>query len=64
MIDRIRREPVLVTGLIQAALVLAVSFGLDLSNEQTAGILAVAAALLALVARSRVTPVSTPSGDA
>ena len=64
MIDRIRREPVLVTGLIQAALVLAVSFGLDLSTEQTAGILAVTAALLALVTRSQVTPTSTPSGDA
>ena len=59
MIDRIRNEPALVAGLIQAALGLAVAFGLDLTAEQTAGILAATGAALALFVRSSVTP--TPS---
>lgn len=56
MLDKIRNEPVLITGLVQAALALAVTFGLGVSEEQVGAILAVTAAVLALVARSRVTP--------
>lgn len=59
--DRIRTEPVLVTGVVQAALVLAASFGLNLSPEQTGAILAATTALLAFVARSKVIPVSKAS---
>ena len=57
MIDRIRREPALVAGLVQAVLALLVAFGLDLTGEQTASILAVTAALLAVLTRAQVTPV-------
>ena len=56
MIDRIRREPVLATALVQAVLTLVVAFGLDLSPEQIGAVLAVTAAVLGLVARSQVTP--------
>ena len=57
MIERIRNEPVLVTGAVQALLGLLLAFGLDLTNEQTASIMVATAALLAFVARSKVTPV-------
>lgn len=50
------REPAMVVGFIQAILVLAVTFGLALTQEQTAAILAVAAIGLALITRSQVTP--------
>lgn len=56
MIDRIKNEPALVLGLVQAILALVVAFGFDLTGEQTACILAVTAAILGLVVRSRVTP--------
>ena len=51
------REPALVLGAVQAVLALVVAFGLDLSAEQVAGILAVSAAALAIVVRIKVTPV-------
>jgi hypothetical protein len=57
MFDKIRNEPVLITGLIQAVLALAITFGLGVSEEQVGAILAVAAAALAIVARQKVTPV-------
>lgn len=57
MLARIRNEPALVIGAVQAILALVIAFGFDLSNEQVGAILAVTAALLALVTRSRVTPV-------
>ena len=50
------REPALIIGLVQAALALAVGFGLPLTAEQTALILATSAALLSVVTRSQVTP--------
>lgn len=49
-------EPALILGAVQAALVLVVSFGLPLSNEQMGAILALTAALLAIVTRAFVTP--------
>jgi hypothetical protein len=51
------REPALIYGLAQALLTLAVVFGLDLTDEQTAAILAATSTLLALIVRSKVTPV-------
>lgn len=57
MLDRIRREPVLVSGLVQALLAAAVAFGVDLTDEQVGALLAVTAAVLALVTRSQVSPV-------
>lgn len=51
------REPVMFYALVQTVLALIVAFGLDLTPEQTGAILAVTAALLGLIARSKVTPV-------
>lgn len=51
------REPVMILGLVQTGLVLAVSFGLNLTDGQTAGILAFTAAVLTVIARQRVTPI-------
>ncbi len=56
VVQRIIREPALISGLVQAVLALIVAFGLDLTSEQTATILAVTAAVLALLTRSLVTP--------
>jgi len=58
LLDRIQNEPVLVTAFVQAVLGLLLAFGLDLSNEQVGSIMALTAAGLAFIARSKVTPVS------
>jgi hypothetical protein len=52
----VRDEPALVLGLVQAAVALAVGFGLDLSGEQVALLVAFTAAALSVVTRSQVTP--------
>ncbi len=53
------REPVLLTGLIEAIIALLVAFGLDLSPEQVGAILGVVAVVTAFVARMFVSPVAT-----
>lgn len=50
------REPAMIVAFIQAILVLAVTFGLQLTPEQTAAILAVSALALGLITRSQVSP--------
>ena len=52
------REPALILAFIQAALAVAIGFGLDVSPEQLALILAATAALLGLITRQSVTPTS------
>ena len=52
------KEPAVWVGLLQAVLALAVGFGLDITEEQLALSLAVAAAVSAVVVRSRVSPTS------
>ena len=59
LIERVRNEPVLVTGFVQAVLGLLLAFGLDLTNEQTGSIMVLTAALLAFVARGKVKPTRT-----
>jgi len=54
----IAHEPALLIGFVQAAIVLAVSFGLNLDEGQTAAILAFTAALLSVITRQQVTPVA------
>jgi hypothetical protein len=49
-------EPTMILAVIQSFVALFISFGLDLSNQQVGAIMAAAAALLGLLARSRVTP--------
>lgn len=61
VVERVRREPVLVLAAVQAGIVCGVAFGLHLDTNQQAAILGLSGALLALVARSRVTPVASSS---
>jgi hypothetical protein len=51
------REPVLILGLIQAVVALAVGFGLNWTAEQVSLVLAAVAAVVAFITRSQVTPV-------
>lgn len=51
------REPVMFLAVIQAGLALAVGFGLNLDGQQVAAIMAFSAAVLGLIARSKVSPV-------
>ena len=58
MLEKIRNEPALVAGAVQACLGLLLAFGVDLSNEQVGAILACTAAALAFIVRAKVTPVA------
>lgn len=51
-----KKEPAVIVSLVAALLGLAASFGLDLSQEQTAAILAVVTIVAGLVIRGQVTP--------
>ena len=51
------REPALILAAVQAVIALVVAFGLEVTSVQTAGILAVTGTILALVVRSKVSPV-------
>lgn len=57
MLDRIRREPALISGAVAALIALLTAFGLQLSAEQVGAILAVVTSVLALVVRTQVVPV-------
>jgi hypothetical protein len=61
MLARIKNEPAMLLGLIQAALAVAVSFGFSLSPEQVGGLVALSAAGSALFVRHQVSPVAMPS---
>jgi len=50
------REPALILAAIQAALALAIGFGLHVSAEQSALIMGLAAAVAGVIVRSRVSP--------
>lgn len=63
IIEKIKNEPVLVYTLVGNLIALAVAFGLDISTGQTAAVLAVVNAVLAFVARSKVTPVAPESHE-
>lgn len=54
----VANEPVLVTGLIEALIVLAVAFGFDLTPDQIGAILSAVAIATAVLARMFVTPVA------
>jgi hypothetical protein len=55
--DIFGREPVLILAAIQAAIALVAAFGLQLSAEQIAALVAFSAAVLGVIARQKVTPV-------
>lgn len=53
------REPAMTAALVQAVLVLLVSFGISLDDYQQAGILGFTAILLGWLTRTQVTPTQT-----
>lgn len=53
------REPAMVLAFVQTVLVLAVTFGLKLTPEQTGAILALTAVVLGLITRTQVSPTVT-----
>lgn len=52
------REPVLFFAVVQAAVMLAVEFGLDLTTSQTNAIYLFTLAVLSLIVRYKVSPTS------
>lgn len=54
------REPTLIIAFVQFLLALAIAFGVDISVEQRAAVIAVVTSLLELYKRSQVTPVADP----
>lgn len=54
------REPVAILATVQAIVGLVVAFGLDVSTELQAALVVAVGAVLALVARHQVTPVTDP----
>lgn len=61
ILEKIKTEPALVAGFVQALLALAVVFGVPLSGEQVGAILALTAAALAFVVRAKVSPTYAPA---
>lgn len=57
IVEFLKSEPALILGAVQAILALAITFGAGLSTDQVGAILALSAAVLAVVTRSRVTPI-------
>lgn len=51
------REPVMVMAIIQSGIALLVGFGVSMSAEQVAAILAFTAAVLGFITRAQVSPV-------
>jgi uncharacterized membrane protein len=60
IIARIQNEPVLVTTLVGAVLGLLIVFGVPINDEQKTAVVLLATALLAIFARSQVTPYVPP----
>jgi hypothetical protein len=58
MVEYIKKEPVVVLALVEAALVTAVAFGLQISVEQKVAIAGLTAAVLTVVTRQMVSPVA------
>lgn len=54
------REPALFMGVIQSLLAALVIFGVDLSDEQVAALIAVSANVLAFIVRHKVSPKTPP----
>ena len=61
MMERIEQEPALTLAMVQAAVALAVGFGLPVTPEQVSLIVAFSAAVLGWVTRTQVTPAGKPS---
>ena len=56
LVELAKREPIRFLAAVQGGITAAVTFGLELSNEQTGAIVGFTAAVLSLVARRTVSP--------
>ena len=54
------RSPALILALVQAAIALVISFGLNLTNVQVGAIVAFCAVVLGVLTQTQVTPTSSP----
>jgi hypothetical protein len=61
MVTRLKNEPAMLLGLVQAVLAVAVSFGFKLSPEQVGALVALSAAGSAFLVRQQVSPVANPA---
>jgi hypothetical protein len=61
LLNLIKGQPVYTMGLIQAAIALGTSFGLNWTGEQIGAVMIFSAALLSFVLQRAVTPLSAPS---
>jgi hypothetical protein len=61
--QRVMEEPVAFQALLQGSLATLVTFGLDLSDEQTGSLLTFTALLLGFLTRRAVTPLADPKDD-
>lgn len=57
IIEKLRREPVLIANAVTAVVALAVAFGVPVTPEQRAAIVGLVVVVGSIVARSKVTPV-------
>lgn len=57
------REPAMIVAALEAVIAVGLSFGLNMSPEQTGAILAAVAIVLGLVTRSQVAPVAQLNQD-
>ena len=57
------KNPAFFLGVVQAALALGISFGLNLTSQQVGAILAFTAAVLSLCTHQLVTPVADPKSN-
>jgi hypothetical protein len=64
VLERIKNEPALVAGFVQAVLGLLLAFGVHLDPAQVGAIMAVTAAGLAIVVRANVVPLRNTSHPA
>jgi hypothetical protein len=58
MVEYIKKEPVVILALVEAAIVTAVAFGVPVTVEQKVAIAGLTAAVLTVLTRQMVTPVA------
>lgn len=54
--ERFDSEPVAILAVVQTGVTMLALFGVDITKEQTAGVVAFSAAVLTVVARRKVSP--------
>lgn len=59
MIGWVKTEIPFLMGLVQAVLAVVIAFGVNLTQDQTAAVLGLAAVILAVVTRTQVSPKQT-----